>query len=232
MPASVAPNQSKEHNLNKPSKKLTVSAAGLIGGGLFAISVAQASFFDFVREAGHHSGYAERGDSEAGAGNPGVSRLNIQQATATVAFSPDGGGERIIVEAIDGARQRILVQAYGFTDKAILSALAHAKQRGVDVRVILDKSNDRSNSNQSRYSGATYMTNAGVPVWIDYKPAIAHNKVMIIDGQEVITGSFNFTTSAQRRNAENVLILNGVPQLADVYTKDWVWRLNQSRALQ
>lgn len=175
----------------------------------------------------HAARYAE--DAVNSAGNPGVSRLNIQ-AQATVAFSPDGGGERIVVDAINAARQRILVQAYGFTDKAILSALAQAKQRGLDVRVILDKSNDRSGSgNESRYSGATYMANAGVPVWIDYKPAIAHNKVMIIDGQEVITGSFNFTTSAQRRNAENVLILNGVPQLADVYTKDWMWRLSESR---
>ncbi len=176
--------------------------------------------------AEHMARYAE--DSSAGAGNPGVSRMSIQ-GTATVAFSPDGGGERIIVEAINGARQRILVQAYGFTDKAILSALAQAKQRGVDVRVILDKSNDRSNSNESRYSGATYMVNAGVPVWIDYQPAIAHNKVMIIDGDEVITGSFNFTTSAQHRNAENVLILNGMPALATAYTNDWVWRLGKSR---
>jgi phosphatidylserine/phosphatidylglycerophosphate/cardiolipin synthase-like enzyme len=180
--------------------------------------------------ARHYS--TEAGNASAGAGNPGVSQLTLQQATATVAFSPDGGGEQIIVQAINAARSRILVQAYGFTDRAILSALAQAKARGVDVRVILDKTNDRSGGNESRYSGATYMLNAGVPVWTDYKPAIAHNKVMIIDGQEVITGSFNFTSSAQRRNVENVLILNNVPQLAAVYTKDWVWRLGESRVFQ
>lgn len=175
------------------------------------------------------SAYDKARDAISSAGNPGISQVNIQ-ARATVAFSPDGGGEKIIVEAIYQAQQRILVQAYGFTDKAILTALARAKERGVDVRVILDKSNDRSNSNESRYSGATYMRNAGVPVWIDYKPAIAHNKVMIIDGNEVITGSFNFTSSAQHRNAENVLVLNNVPQLAAIYTKDWNWRLGESRS--
>lgn len=179
----------------------------------------------------HHYTHSRSEDSRTGVGNPGVARLPIR-AQATVAFSPDGGGERIIVDAINGAQRQILVQAYGFTDKAILGALVRAKQRGADVRVILDKSNDRSDSNQSRYSGATTMVNAGIPVWIDFEPAIAHNKVMIIDGNEVITGSFNFTTSAQHRNAENVLILNGVPALAQVYARDWSWRFTVSRAFQ
>lgn len=193
---------------------------------LFAITPVCSYAFEF----GHYRPQWSHGnDSELGVGNPGISRLTLDGAQATIAFSPDGGGERIIVDAINAARSRILVQAYGFTDKFIISALAQAKNRGVDVRIILDKSNDRSSSNESRYSGATYMVNAGVPVWIDYKPAIAHNKVMIIDGREVITGSFNFTSSAQHRNAENVLILNNVPQLAEVYTRDWGWRLGQSR---
>lgn len=197
---------------------------------LFFTLFASVSACSYAFEFGHSRYQESRGnDSELGVGNPGISRLTLDGAQATVAFSPDGGGERIIVDAINAARYRVLVQAYGFTDKFIISALAQAKNRGVDVRVILDKSNDRSSSNESRYSGATYMVNAGVPVWVDYKPAIAHNKIMIIDGREVITGSFNFTYSAQHRNAENVLILNNVPQLAEIYTRDWEWRLGQSR---
>ena len=141
-----------------------------------------------------------------------------------VAFSPRGQGENLVVQAVSGAKTQILVQAYGFSNSAILKALADAKARGVDVRVILDKSNDKG-----KYSGATYMANAGVPVWIDYKPAIAHNKVMVIDNHDVITGSFNFTEAAQEHNAENVLFLQGVPELAAVYAKDWQWRLGESR---
>lgn len=197
---------------------------------LFTLFILSLSLNTDANAYSWHLPHLER-HSDAGDGNPGVSTLDIH-AKVVVAFSPDGGGELIIVNAINGASKQILVQAYGFTDKAILSALSHAKARGVDVRVILDKSNDRSNSNESRYSGATYMINAGVPVWIDFEPAIAHNKVMVIDGQEVITGSFNFTTSAQKRNAENVLILDGVPELARVYAKDWVWRLSKSRKFQ
>ena len=72
----------------------------------------------------------------------------------------------------------------------------------------------------SRYSAASYLTNAGIPVWVDTKVAIAHNKVMVIDGATVITGSFNFTAAAQKSNAENLLVLND-PSLAAEYTANW-----------
>jgi len=150
--------------------------------------------------------------------------VHLRDATATVAFSPRGQGQNLVVKAISAAKAQVLVQAYGFSNTAILKALVDAKYRGVDVRVILDRSNDKG-----RYSGATYMSNAGIPVWIDYKPAIAHNKVIVIDSRDVITGSFNFTEAAQEHNAENVLFLQDVVDLAAVYAKDWQWRLSASR---
>ena len=137
---------------------------------------------------------------------PHETTVNLNGAQATVAFSPHGQGQALIVHAIQEAKHEILVQAYGFTNKAILKALVEAHKRGVDVKVILDKSNQ-----SKRYSGATYVSNAGIPVWIDYRPAIAHNKVMIMDQRNVITGSFNFTASAQKRNAENVLYIQEAP---------------------
>jgi phosphatidylserine/phosphatidylglycerophosphate/cardiolipin synthase-like enzyme len=89
---------------------------------------------------------------------------------------------------------------YSFTSPAIAKALADAKARGVNVEVILDKSQWTE-----KYSGATYLANHKIPVLIDDKHAIAHNKVMIIDGNTVITGSFNFTKAAEEKNAENVI---------------------------
>jgi phosphatidylserine/phosphatidylglycerophosphate/cardiolipin synthase-like enzyme len=83
------------------------------------------------------------------------------------------------------------------------------------VRVILDKSQRRE-----RYSAADFLVNAGVPTWIDTCCAIAHNKVMVIDGGTVITGSFNFTRAAQQRNAENVLVLRDA-ELARCYAENW-----------
>lgn len=153
--------------------------------------------------------------------------VQLHDVSATVAFSPRGQAQDLVAHAIGTAKTQVLVQAYGFSNTVILKALTAAKARGVDVRVILDKSNDKG-----RYSGATFMANAGIPVWIDYKPAIAHNKVMVIDGHDIITGSFNFTEAAQEHNAENVLFLQGVPDLATVYVKDWQWRLGESRQFQ
>ena len=70
----------------------------------------------------------------------------------------------------------------------------------------------------------------GIPVLIDKKPAIAHNKVMIIDESEVITGSFNFSDNAQFHNAENLLVIND-KALAKEYMNNWNQRATQSVTL-
>jgi phosphatidylserine/phosphatidylglycerophosphate/cardiolipin synthase-like enzyme len=67
----------------------------------------------------------------------------------------------------------------------------------------------RVSKSGSRYSTATYLTNAAIPVWVDTTVAIAHSKVMVIDGVRVITGNFNFATAAQNHNAENLLGTRG-----------------------
>jgi len=95
------------------------------------------------------------------------------------------------------------VQAYSFTSAPIARSLVEAKKRGVTVIAVLDKTNDKG----AKYSSAKFLFDAGIPVYIDYKPAIAHSKVLIIDGTTVITGSFNFTKSAEEKNVENLLIL-------------------------
>ena len=109
----------------------------------------------------------------------------------------------------------ILVQAYSFTSAPIAKALLNAHKRGVQVQVILDKS-----QRTEKYSSADFLANQGVPTMIDAQHAISHNKVMIIDGETVLTGSFNFTKAAQEKNAENLLIIRD-PALAAQYTQNW-----------
>lgn len=75
------------------------------------------------------------------------------------------------------------------------------------------------------------MSQAGVPVWIDNKVSIAHNKVMIVDNYELISGSFNFSQSAQTRNAENVLFIKN-PELAKMYATNWKSRQAASLTLK
>ena len=71
-----------------------------------------------------------------------------------------------------------------------------------------------------KYSSATFFFNAGIPVKIDAQHAIAHNKVMVIDGETVITGSFNFTKAAEENNAENLLVIRD-KKLAERYIENW-----------
>lgn len=134
----------------------------------------------------------------------------------SVYFSPHGGATDAIVGEISRAKKKIRVQSYSFTSAPIAKALAEAHNRGIDVRVILDKS-----QRSERYTSATYLVNRKVPVWIDAAHAIAHDKVIILDGSTVITGSFNFTQAAEKRNSENLLILREAPDLAAKYEAHW-----------
>jgi hypothetical protein len=132
-----------------------------------------------------------------------------------VHFSPKGGCTDAVVREINDAEKRILVQAYSFTSAPIAKALVDAHKRGVDVRVILDKS-----QRTEKYSSADFVLHAGILTLIDAKHAIAHNKIMVIDGETVITGSFNFTKAAEENNAENLLVIRD-KAIAEKYTSNW-----------
>lgn len=143
-----------------------------------------------------------------------------------VCFTPGNDCTTTIVNEIKKAKKSIYLQAYSFTSKPITKAITDAKRKGVDVQVILDKSQIKNN----KYSSAKYLINQNVPVWIDYKPSIAHNKVIIIDNNTVITGSFNFTKAAQEKNAENVLVMHDVG-LAKLYMENLSQRKSISKKL-
>jgi len=132
-----------------------------------------------------------------------------------VYFSPEGGCTEAIVREIDAAQTSILVQAYSFTSAPIAKALVEAHQRGVHVEAILDRS-----QKSEKYSSADFVLHAGIPTMIDAKHAIAHNKVIVIDGGIVITGSFNFTKAAEEHNAENLLVIRD-RQIAEKYAANW-----------
>jgi phosphatidylserine/phosphatidylglycerophosphate/cardiolipin synthase-like enzyme len=139
-----------------------------------------------------------------------------------VYFSPSGGPTAAVVESLHHSKSNVLVQAYSFTSAPIAKALVDAKKRGVNVQVILDKS-----QRTEKYSEADFLSREGVPTFIDAKHAIAHNKIMVIDGATVLTGSFNFTKAAESNNAENLLVIHD-PQLAAKYTTNWQAHLKHS----
>lgn len=159
--------------------------------------------------------------------HPPQAVVSLAGAQAIVDFSPAGNGEQVILKAIAAARHGILVQAYSFSDRRIQNALGAAKARGVAVEVILDKTDVESYEHHPPV--AAVIAAKGIPVWIDGAVRIAHNKVMIIDGGDLITGSYNFTYAAAYDNAENLLYIRNAPQLAQAYTANFNWRQGCSR---
>ncbi len=133
-----------------------------------------------------------------------------------VAFSPNGGSTELIVKTISGAKSSIRVAAYSFTSKPIAKALVDAHKKGVDVRVVLDKS-----QRTAKYTSATFLANMNVPTRINHKYAIMHNKYMIIDGKDVQLGSFNYSKAAEEKNAENVMVIRDNQTLAKKYLDNW-----------
>lgn len=140
----------------------------------------------------------------------------LPSATSEVGFSPDGNSLELIVGAIGEAKESIAVAAYSFTSKPISIALLAAHKRGVKVQVVADKK-----SNGGKYSATTFLANQGLPVRLNSNYAIFHHKFMVIDSKTVQTGSFNYSAAAANKNAENVLVLRGVPAIAATYATEW-----------
>lgn len=149
------------------------------------------------------------------------------QAYVSVCFVPGKRCFDKIVEGIEGARSNIRVQAYGFTSTRVLDALAAAKLRGIIVEAVIDKSNLRQQSGTSE-NGPARLAFLGIPVWIDYRPAIAHSKIIIIDQHLVIGGSANYTKAAETRNAENVLFIDSA-DIAGRFLDNWEARRDVSQ---
>jgi phosphatidylserine/phosphatidylglycerophosphate/cardiolipin synthase-like enzyme len=145
-------------------------------------------------------------------------------ATIETCFAPESDCAAFAVRAIDHAEHEILVGAYGLTTGAgIVEALLRARQRGVEVKLIADKTTPCG-----RNSGIDPLASAGVPVWIDYSARIAHAKTMVIDSALTLNGSYNWTRGAAA-NSEN-LNLVASPTVAGSYAAHW--RDRQARSLR
>lgn len=145
-------------------------------------------------------------------------------ATIETCFAPESDCASFAVGVIDRAEREILVGAYGLTTGAgIVEALLRAHQRGVEVKLIADKTTPCG-----RNSGINPLASAGVPVWIDHSARIAHAKTMVIDGAVTLNGSYNWTRGAAA-NSEN-LNLVASSAVAEAYAAHWHDR--QARSLR
>lgn len=149
--------------------------------------------------------------------------LEILPASGTVevAFTPWDDAEGLLLKTLGNARISIRVQAYTLTSRPIARALTEAYGRGVRVEVLAD----RDQVEKGEGSLIPQLRGAGIPVWLEVRYAAAHNKILLIDAEGddpvVATGSYNFSYSAQARNAENLLLLRGNGPLTAAYLANW-----------
>lgn len=138
-------------------------------------------------------------------------------------FSP--GCTDMIVKLIQSTQTRVHVLAYSFTSEPITAALIGAKRAGHEVVVVLDKSDARS-------PRARELKAAGVPVFIDSKHAIMHDKFVLVDNSRLETGSFNFTAAAEVRNAENCMRVDDAPGIVAQYESEYLIHRNHAVAMR
>ncbi|EMT6876026.1 phospholipase D family protein [Salmonella enterica] len=135
-----------------------------------------------------------------------------------VGFSPEGSASALVLDTINSAENSIRMMAYSFTDPDVMYALARAKKRGVDVRIVVDY---RGNTNRASREAMKYINLLKIPLrTVDVFP-IHHDKVIIVDGNTVETGSYNFSRAAARKNSENVVVIKNMPDVAAQYLEHW-----------
>ncbi|HQZ66920.1 MAG TPA: phospholipase D family protein [Planctomycetaceae bacterium] len=131
----------------------------------------------------------------------------------TIHFSPNGGAAEAVVREIEAAKKTMDVAAFTITHPDISRAIIHAHQRGVNVRVVMDPTQATA-----RYSAATPLFNAGIPVYIERGAGLLHHKLAIIDSKTVITGSMNWSRAGDEVNDEDLVIIRD-EKIAKIYAE-------------
>lgn len=140
-----------------------------------------------------------------------AARGESHEAVATLL--KDAEFSQALISGIKSARKNIVCSYYLFVvhgknhSARILDELVQARRRGVDVRVILEKTRHKDRLNEENLHTAALLARGGVKVFFDAPDVVTHLKVTVIDSRYVFMGSHNLTEAALRRNNElSVLI--------------------------
>ncbi|QQC67864.1 phospholipase D family nuclease [Paraburkholderia ginsengisoli] len=143
-------------------------------------------------------------------------------------FSPEGTATVLVDQAIDSAQRTIQLAAYSFNSRDIVARLIAAKRRGVDVQVVVDMKNNLIEDRTDHARAAlNHLVEARIPTRTIDAYRIHHDKYMVIDGEHIQTGSFNYTEAAERYNSENALVVWNCPAKAQQYLTHWQSRWEQ-----
>jgi phosphatidylserine/phosphatidylglycerophosphate/cardiolipin synthase-like enzyme len=165
-----------------------------------------------------------------------VATANTVTTTTTVVYTQGGEGaikavcfsrveqcDNLLINLISQARKSVYVAIYSFTRDSLARALIDAKKRGVEVKVVIEEENAYG-------QGSDYqmLKDAGIDIRLDGNPALMHHKFMIVDGELVVTGSYNWSTAAEDRNDENFVVIRD-KEVVDRFTQEFNRLLSTAR---
>ncbi len=150
-----------------------------------------------------------------------------KDGTVEAHFSRQEGIEWVIEKELDNANKTISVAAFNFTSRPLAQALSDAHARGVSVKVIVDPTNAHAT-----YSKAAYLSQNGIEVRVERGRGLMHHKFALIDDTVLITGSFNWTASAEADNDENIIILKGFTSTYGAYSREFLRLWQESELWQ
>ena len=143
-----------------------------------------------------------------------IPTLSFANGPIEVGFSPNKGSADLVLKVINSAKISICMATYSFTSAPVAKALLAAQKRGVSIKIISD---DKGNDN--KYTATRFLSNQSLNVRLNNHYPIMHNKFIIVDQQTVETGSYNYSSGANK-NAENVLVMWNYPDVAAKYSAE------------
>jgi len=132
-----------------------------------------------------------------------------------VCFSPKNNCKDRIITLIDNTKSNLKIAIFSFTNKEIADSVIRAHTRHVDVKLIMDS--QQSNGVGTQFQ---FLKELGIPVKVDNTSGYMHNKYIISDDKKILTGSYNFTINADKRNFENFMISDDL-ELIEIYVKNF-----------
>jgi len=151
-------------------------------------------------------------------------RVRVGGAPVAVYFAPEDGVAQYVLQRLAAAKKSIHFMAFSYTSSAVADAMVAQAQAGVPVRGVFESQNAGGTG-----SAFSRLRQGDIDVLEDGNCYILHHKVIIIDARTVITGSYNFTGSAEQDNDENLVIVDD-PQLARAYLDEFARVYAQAQA--
>lgn len=118
-----------------------------------------------------------------------------------VCFSPQNHCSQTICDFLDKAEDSIQICVFTISDDSITKKITQCNDRGIKIKIITD--NDKQ---YDRGSDINYLAGKGLEIKVDMSRHHMHHKFAIVDNKTVLTGSYNWTRSAEKFNQENLII--------------------------